>query len=294
MIQIGVDSVTNFVYEARRAKSFYQLWPQPLLSVAVLCSLGAKLPSIEDDLQRAGLIFREDSFDPVTRIRRGRFYSASKDPRPSTENRHRDHFHNILPAMAQGELSLFLFDQYQVTDKRALSRKVAAIGSSDSLWRILTVERITTAELLVTLKARHSLGVLPELASPKIPERGRAKAVETYEKLSDAAYRESPVAIVDRARDAAQWFLATAAVNETGDDSWLHRDLASLIRRLDDKNSGKGPKVLASAAHIIARLHSRAKPNEQERLSTRPLMESDAEFALAGVGLILREFGWIP
>jgi hypothetical protein len=50
--------------------------------------------------------------------------------------------------------------------------------------------------------------------------------------------------------------------------------------------------MLKSLAQIFARLHSRAKPNEQERYASRPLLKGDAEYALAAVGMVLRELGW--
>jgi hypothetical protein len=65
-------------------------------------------------------------------------------------------------------------------------------------------------------------------------------------------------------------------------------DLGTLAQKLE--NSKK--EVSAAAAKAIARLHSRGKPNEHERYSFRPLSEEDAEFALAAVGLLLREIGW--
>lgn len=292
MIQLGIDSATYLVYEARRAGSFFLAWPQPMLSAAVIVPTGKKVPALRDDLETANLVFREDSFDPVTRIRRGRFYTAAEGPRPSKENCHRDHFHKVLSYADQVELSLFKFDQYQGADKKGLAGKTVAIGSSDSLWSILNAERITTGDLLVTLKARNSLGVLPELSSIAVPEVGRDKAIETYEKLADAAYRESPGSIIDRVRDAAQWFLATKNAEKSKDTALLKKDLGDSITIYEKEAGANGPTVPTSAARVIARLHSRAKPNEQEKFSLRPVMESDAEFALAAVGLILRELGW--
>lgn len=164
------------------------------------------------------------------------------------------------------------------------------VGSTDSAWRILGAERIITGEYLVTLKARHALGVLAELNSDAVPDVGRTKTIETYEKLVDSAYRETPGSIVDRARDATQWCLGAWSTNRRGDNSLFHQDLGDLIKKIEGENDK--PQVIVSASQIVARLHSRGKPNEQEKHSLRPLSEADAEFALAAVGLLLREFGW--
>ena len=78
---------------------------------------------------------------------------------------------------------------------------------------------------------------------------------------------------------------------KNGDDKCLQIDLANIITKIENEKPPQ--KIIVCAATIIARLHSRGKPNEQEKYSTRPLMEADAEFALAAVGMLLREFNWI-
>lgn len=65
-------------------------------------------------------------------------------------------------------------------------------------------------------------------------------------------------------------------------------DLGTLARKIEDRK----PAVASWLAKIIARLHSRAKPNEQERYSTRLPTEDDGQFALAAIGILLREIGW--
>jgi hypothetical protein len=298
MRRIGIDSVTYDFFEFSTGPG-YSLWPAPMVSVAAFVEPNSVRPKLADDLRDAQLVFREDSFDPVARIRRGRFYVADNKSRPSQQDIFED------PAFRSTQLGrkaprgtiqrdLFVFDQYQLIAGKDLKGMVA-IGAGDSLWRILTAERIVTGEHLVTLQARHALGVLPDLEPTKIPDVGRAKAIETYEKLADAAYRESPGSTVDRARDAAQWFLATNAAQEFSDPSLLHKDLAALVKEYEKKAkeaATEAPTVLLSAARIFARLHSRGKPNEQEKRSLRPVMESDAEFALAAIGLMLRELDW--
>lgn len=293
MKRIGVDQSTHDLYESV-ADSWHPVWPSaPVLSVAAFVAPEENAPTL-NELDRAEMVFREDSFDAVTRIRRGRFYGSSSDLRPSTK------FTLLHPVYGDAgsnsvqvgskycERSLFVFDQLQGRP----SQHIVAIGSGDSLWRILGAERIVTGEYLVTLKARHALGVLPELNADAVPERGRQKAIELFEKLVDSAYRESPVSVVDNAKDAAQWCLATWAAHKWSDESLFEKELGPLISCVEAKGKEK-PKIILSTSHILARLHPRRKPNEQERLSLRPLIEADAEFALAAMGLLLREFGWV-
>ncbi|THD10125.1 hypothetical protein B1806_09665 [Metallibacterium scheffleri] len=158
---------------------------------------------------------------------------------------------------------------------------------------MIASEHIITGEWLVTLKARHALGVLPEVDRAKIPEIGRVKAIETIDTLINAAYRESPESIVDRARAAAQWCFATWAAAKFKDDRLLTSDLAQLATEVEKRSCECKPEMAIWSARGLARLHSRAKPNEQERRDTRPVMEADAEYALAAMGLLLREIGWV-
>jgi hypothetical protein len=292
MKRIGIDKNTSDVYECA-AGLWHSVWPSaPVISVAafVVPGLGAPLPP---DLDGAETVFREDSFDPVTRIRRGRFYQSSGGSRLSSTDVLCHPVYGAAGSLSRGASSgrytrqLVIFDQLQGSP----SQEMVAIGSSESLWRILGAERIVTSEHLVTLKARAVLGVLPELNYNTVPERGREKAIETVEKLVDSAYRETPGSIVDRARDAAQWCLGTWAADKWTNESLLCKDLGDLIAFIDKRDDDK-PIVILSTSRIVARLHARGKPNEQAKGSLRPLMEADSEFALAAMGLLLREFGW--
>ena len=66
-----------------------------------------------------------------------------------------------------------------------------------------------------------------------------------------------------------------------------HHDLGELANKVPEEK-----KMLKNIAQTLARLHARAKPNEQARYGVRPLVEADAEFALAAVGTLLRELDW--
>ncbi len=290
---IGIDNNTHDIYQASNGV-WTSVWPAtPILSVAVFIASSKESPAFDRDLTNAKIVFREDSFDPITRIRRGRFYNSSADPRPAQQfvlphPLYGTHGSMISLKDGRCERMLYIFDQAQNDPPT----KTVIIGSDESRWRVLSTERIVSGEYLVTLKARHALGILLELNAEAIPEVGREKAIETYNILVDSAYRETPGSIIDRARDAAQWFLGTwYAEKKNGDDKCLQIDLANIITKIENEKPPQ--KIIVCAATIIARLHSRGKPNEQEKRSTRPLMEADAEFALAAVGMLLREFNWI-
>ncbi len=287
-MMIAIDGNTKLVYEGQ-GNYGYGLWPTPVLSMATLLDSEfdfSRLP-IGSDLFNASIVFREDSFDPVTRIRRGRLYKT-----PGTQPQTwRVHLHaNVQGSGPMVSIPLHGFDSnYLASDRHKFNGALIALGCADAytLWRVVGVERIVTGEDLLTLRARSALGTLPELNESALPEGALTKAKETLSKLSDAAYRAGPESIVDRARDVAQWCTGSwlAAIKDA--PAMRHTDLGQLWSKVPEEYS-----IIRAVVGALARLHSRVKPNEQDRYGTRAVSEDDAEFALASVGILLREIGW--
>lgn len=288
-MMLGLDERTKQVYEGD-SYSGYGVHPCPVLSLVTVIQheedFGA-LP-ISCDLFSANLLFREDSFDAVTRIRRGRMYKAYPD-KPSD-------WHVISHAMFDGHTNseqrrLVTFDtRAVVSDRASFEKALLALGTRDaySLWRVVSMERTVNGEDLLTLRARSSLGVLPELNESKVPSEQLGKVKETLAKLAEAAYRAGPESIVDRAKDAAQWAVGTWLAAQRNAPDLRKKDLAKLAAELD----GEATAVTQGVSKALARLHARGKPNVQEERGSRDVTEDDAEFALATVGLLLREIGW--
>ena len=72
---IGIDESTHLLYEGDSIYG-YGVWPTPILTTAALVK-GKEDWALVPTSRRfsdAKLLFREDAFDPVTRIRRGRLY----------------------------------------------------------------------------------------------------------------------------------------------------------------------------------------------------------------------------
>jgi hypothetical protein len=271
--------------------------PAPTVLVATALSIPIDITQIPDteDLGHIPLVFREDSFDAVTRLRRGRFYERGENAQP-----HQWHVqpHQALPTeLARGDSKgqwaklLHGFRAWPARLKLSTSvvPSIVALGprGAFSLWRAIDVERVVTSEDLVTLKARGSMGILPELDTAAVPLDALPKVIEVLDSLVQSAHTSAPAAVVDRARDAAQWCLGVYLSAESGDTKKQLDDLSNLAKTLFERKS-----IASLAAQTIARLHSRGKPNEQARYEGRLLAEGDAEHALASVGLILREIGW--
>ncbi len=75
---IGVEPSNGMVFEGSGTYGAKTLWPLPLLTPAKFVSGYSEGDSFVveeiDSTTLAEYLFREDSFDLVTRIRRGRFY----------------------------------------------------------------------------------------------------------------------------------------------------------------------------------------------------------------------------
>lgn len=288
-MMLGLDERTKQVYEGD-SYTGYGVLPLPVLSFATIIREEADfgpLP-IGCDLFKADLLFREDSFDAVTRIRRGRIYKAYPD-KPSD-------WRVISHALFDGHSSaeprkLVTFDTRSVVSSRPdFESALIALGTRDaySLWRVVSIERTVNGEDFLTLRARSSLGILPELIESKVPSQQLEKVRETLNKLAEAAYRAGPESIVDRAKDAAQWAVGTWLADQRDEPDLRKKDLGKLAAALD----GEATAVLQGVSKVLARLHARGKPNVQEEKGSRDVTEDDAEFALATVGLLLREIGW--
>lgn len=124
---------------------------------------------------------------------------------------------------------------------------------------------------------------MPKIIDANVPAAFKAKLLETLTLFADEVHRASPVSIIDRARDTATHALLAYFQLQGGDV----QDLGKLIKRLQDENKA----VAASAANIIARLHARAKPAEQEKRELRSIREQDAELATQCLGALLCEIG---
>jgi|ERR1035437_4133212 hypothetical protein len=71
------------------------------------------------------------------------------------------------------------------------------------------------------------------------------------------------------------------------------KDLGALIELLVKRNDKNGQRIVACAAEIPQRLHSRGKHAEQEKHDNlRPIREQDAELAVQCIGVMLCDLGW--
>lgn len=243
----------------------------------------------------SGLLFREDSFDPVTRIRRGRLYRLIPGRQEIGNFTHWPE--GPWPATHIGWNSDQRYEPLSLTrqaeDARRLERSLMYLGEAPwaTPWRVVGIERVSTGEFLFTLRSTSLFGALPGLADAVLglstvqPDR---HAVDQFlSSLVDTHNRQEAVATVDAARETTRIVLASWIGDEaTG------KDLGEVIKLVPPER-----KLVAWAASVINRLHPRGKSSEREKqarggATLRLPTTEDAGTCVGLVGMILRDIGW--
>ncbi len=242
-----------------------------------------------------GIVFREDIFDPVTRIRRGRFYRSGDDVRGWRAEQ--VHNYPFGPHVGVGGGVWDADARYNVVEHLSTGARIESslvfLGETnyETQWRVVAAEKISTGHLLFTLRAMSSLGALPELAAQLKNNDGDSVTISpiqsALDKIVNAFHIQQAIPIVDVCRESARVILA-AWVGESAETN----DLSNVIKKIP------GDQLLIDrAASIINRLHPRGKSSEQENQAKsgknlRMIADEDAEASVHLIGLILREIGW--
>ncbi|WP_233831753.1 hypothetical protein [Paraburkholderia sp. ZP32-5] len=301
---LGIESDSHLIYEGSYSLWGHAIWPSPFISIASYIG-----PHIDwndsphsDTLTSATMLFREDSFDPVARIRRGRLYKRWADVQPATWHVQRHPAYASAPAAtdARGFLvkQLYSFQPWSAPELLLAKRREAVLilgsGSRVAAYTVLDIERLATGEDLITARTRASLGVLPDIEPIHAKDQHVALAMEQYEKAASSAFRDSAESVIDRCREAATAAITAHLANTKSGNSSLGKDLAVLADAVDPPHKPREERrlVLGNAARIIARLHSQGKAAERVQRGNNAPSESDAECALALLGKIYREIGW--
>lgn len=243
-------------------------------------------------------LFREDSFDPVTRTRRGRLYEPQPGQAQPMHQRVGPHPYED-PMMRQvgagGRVAKTLYTFSACNPLLNMQNQgqgmTLALGAARaaSPWRIIQTETLANGSVMVTLKSLSAFAIIPAVDYGRISVEHRPAVAEAIERVLNSAFREAPVSVIDHCRAALTVLLARWLVQSGHEQNdALGLDLGPLANKLD----GLKMSCVANTAHIIARLHARGKPNEQHTRGLRAPGSGDDEFAIESVGLVLREFGW--
>lgn len=300
---IGIEKDQGLFYEGT-FRHGHAVVPTPVTAPAAIISEAEFPPKLPPShaLEQADLIFREDSFDAVTRVRRGRLYLASQIrpehwevyPHPNRPTETRD------AKQGPGTVTklLYTFQPLAVPDRlKEIHDRVAqpliAIGTETTftIWSVAALEGCSSPnEYLITLRGRQTFGALPQLNALAIPQACRRAVQDAVAILRDEIFRAGPGSVVDRSRDVASAALSgyLQHLGAIGPG----RELDDLVKRLGTVDDPHKRRIAAAGAEIVRVLHSRVKPSVQERMAVPPVREQEAELAVYCVGSLLCELGW--
>lgn len=295
---LGINESQGLIYEGDSSYGVHLVWPTPVLTRAAFFDSTAKEFSSSGTYCPVKFTFREDSFDPVSRVRRGRFYKNSGSsgvrwyalPNPLVT------IQRTSEVDSNGLLAISVVDYYPCilsTELNSLGISFPVVvlgnGKSSSIWTIISVEAGLTGEELVTLKSRQSLGALPELNFEKLRELKGESIQEALQTLEDDYHLASPESVVDRANEAATRILNVflGSKGRSGQDS-LHKAITE-AGKLDAKDK---KVIVGNAADVVRLLHGRTKYAVQRDKNTRDVREQDAELAMQCIGVMLCDLGW--
>ncbi len=295
-MNIGIEKHSSLVYEGV-SNYGHPVWPSPILLQVVVASEDDKTFTAAQiaNLTADSLLFREETYNSSSRVRRGRLYKSGNVIPEQWEV----YPHPALAYEGQGAAktngaiskSIYAFSSLrlkQYLKDKQLARPVFLLGAGDgfTIWTLVSIETSATGEEVVALRARKSIGALPQLDREKILAADGQSVIEKIEKLEEDLFRAGSESIVDRSREAATAVLSKYLQSKDKVDPG--KDLGHLAEKI----AKEGFEIVANAARCIARLHARGKHAEQEKYPLRDITDQDAEFAVQAVGIILCDLGW--
>jgi hypothetical protein len=292
---LGIEHQTGLIYEGTGNPDLPSL-PLPTIARAKLIEHPDDWNSLPSPSEAFGLVFREDSFDSVSRTRRGRLYQKREGTQPSQQlvSGH-PYDRSLIPGYERAN-SKSLFVYMSCTD---ILRKpnqgqglILALGSSGgaSAWRILQTELLYSGAVMVTLKALSAYGILPQIDVEKIDEKFRPAVTQAVNRVLDSAFKESPGSVVDNCRDAMQAILSSWLAQNGTADAIVAKELAQVAGTIETTPYDK--ICVGNLGKVCAKLHSRNKTNAQRKHGYRPIVEEDAELAIQAVAFVLRDLEW--
>jgi hypothetical protein len=292
---LGIEQHTGLIYEGTGNPDIPAI-PMPSVAHAKLIEQPTDWMSLPSPTEAFGLVFREDTFDAVSRTRRGRLYQKKEGTQPEshTVSAH-PYDRGLIPGYDRAtRKSMFVYTS--CTDILHMPNQgqglVLALGSSHgaSAWRIVQTEALYSGAVMVTLKALSAYGILPELDAEKIDERFRPAVAQALTRVLDSAFKESPGSVVDNCRDAMQAILSSWLAQNGSPGTVIEKELAKIAAAVE---AAPHEKICAgNLGKVCAKLHSRNKSNAQRQKGYRPIVDEDAELALQALGFTLRDLNW--
>ena len=301
MSRLGIERQNGLIYEGKENPS-HLVMPTPMVSQCALIESPTDLANLPRGMDSDPFrwVFREDWFDPVSRVRRGRLFQSFSNVswEPITVDAHPFSSSDFAVGRNDGrvakQMSVFIHCTQLLNRQGRGEGLQLAIGSvgAYSLWRILQTELTVNQDVVVTLRAESPFGVLPSLDLAKVPDDSRKAVTDAYDRVMNVAYRESPTSVVDQCRNLGAVLGDRWLFHLTGNKKKLEHDLGPCITAIREHFGEQNYRLLRAALETINLLHPRGKENERERYGLREVSNEDAELALHAAGFVIREIGW--
>jgi hypothetical protein len=177
-----------------------------------------------------------------------------------------------------------------LSDLKNPSQTTVVLGQDNhfTFWEIISIECNLVGTPVLLIKAKRTYNDLPTIRPNSLDSSVEKDLKDSIERVESSINRQGPTEVIDRCRDA----LSIAFGHKSGDRS---KDLSEGIRaylKSSYPDSAKMDDLCSHCGRIVARLHSRGKPNEQQGKGVPGLTEHDANLALNCLKISLRELGY--
>jgi hypothetical protein len=293
MGELGICKRSGRLYEGNSSAGIAINYHVPIIHIEFV---GVDMQQNNPSQNQPNLVFREDSFDPITKIRRGRVYKEE------IGNNQPWRVHDIARTdlkrvkWSNGEAQELEATSYsadpltQLRQMTLLPKVILGKTPHHTIWKIISIETQFDGKPLLTLKALSSFGSVPELLINQIPDIAQKQLQDAFDNVEVSANRLGPIETVDACRSSLSIVLSTLASDLTLD---LGKGISKKIESNKQVNpKGNGQDLITHNAEIVRRLHSRGKPNEQNKHNTRTITDEDAQLALKCLWFVLVELGW--
>lgn len=290
MAYLGVCKNTGAVYEGAYRERGFRFFPAPVLSPATIVEAAAEEYQASHKSHPYELIFREDSFDPITQVRRGRLYKWSDKFEWYVNDPYRQDL-KLIPQMQGHKLDANTYERHPIIQNREGERdyrKLKLLLGKEryfTVWEILSVEMMANDEELYTIKSLRTLNNVLDVKQTEHNVEIYPRLEKAVCKLRDCVDRMSPESVIEASRNVLSivfsWRIGCKKM-----------DLGQAVSHYIKTNENQ-PDMIASCGKIVARMHVRCKDNEKENLQFRDVTEHDAQLAIECVNFLLQEQGWV-
>ncbi|MGJ8649492.1 MAG: hypothetical protein ACSHX4_03965 [Opitutaceae bacterium] len=277
MYYLAINENTKVVYAGGARQHMDRLMPNP-----VLVPFAFGQPEGTDPDKH---VFLEESFDPVTKIRRGRVYRREDGSYPQymTVRDPYGKFHVCSESVVIYQRDIL--NEWRDTSLQKMPTVCLGQAPFFTQWKLIQIEADISRSTLLVLKSYRSFGELPELIEEEIPVVIRKSLYERIEHVESSIHNQTPHNIADRCRDALALIFSHIAECPTA-------DLDEALKKYEKHPLGTQKHLIQHASHVVRMLHSRGKPNAGTKWQTRPLDEAEGQLAVRSLGLVLKDLNW--